>query len=297
MKYHLRIYDNYHHGDESGSYDHGSYATYEEAEKAAKAIVVEFLEHNWERGKSAGILCAEYALNGEDPIILPLDNPSDKRFSAGDYASEIAGTICRKLENQQMRTDVQTLYQEAIIFASLKHQDKDQKVKGTELPYVVHLSNVAMEILVAASHTRNFNLPYAIQLALLHDTIEDTETTFEEVKETFGEDIAMAVLALSKDDTLPKDQQIQDSLTRIKKLPKEVWAVKLADRITNLQPPPASWTDDKNLQYAEDAQLIQDELREGNQYLAERLGAKISDSTISVDEALHISWGKFRNND
>ena len=277
MKYHLRVYDNYHHGDESEAYDYGSYATYEEAERAAKAIVVEFLEHNWERGKSAGILSAEYALNGEDPIILPADNPSGKRFSASDYASEIAETICRKNENEHKKTEVQTLYQEAIKFASLKHQDKNQKVKGTELPYVVHLSNVAMEILVAASHTRDFNLTYAIQVALLHDTIEDTETTFEEVKEGFGEDIAIAVQALSKDDKLPKDKQIPDSLTRIKKLPKVVWAVKLADRITNLQPPPSTWSDDKNLEYAKDAQVILDELRDANQYLAERLEAKISE--------------------
>ena len=76
MNYRLRVYDNYHSGDESEAYDHGSYTTYEAAERAAKAIVDEFLEHNWERGKSAGILCAEYALNGEDPIILPADNPS-----------------------------------------------------------------------------------------------------------------------------------------------------------------------------------------------------------------------------
>ena len=89
----------------------------------------------------------------------------------------------------------------------------------------------------------------------------------------------MAVLALSKDEELPKDKQISDSLARIKKLPKEVWAVKLADRITNLQPPPAEWTTEKNSQYAEDARFILDELREGNPYLAERLDAKISEYT------------------
>ena len=173
--------------------------------------------------------------------------------------------------------EVQTLYQEAIKFAASKHQEIEQKVKGTNLPYVVHLSNVAMEILVASSHTNDFNLTYAVQVALLHDTIEDTETTFDEIKERFGEDIAIAVLALSKDNELPKDKQITDSLTRIKVLQKEVWAVKLADRITNLQPPPAEWIADKNIQYAKDAQIILDELRDGNQYLAERLEAKISE--------------------
>ncbi|MEN8251743.1 MAG: HD domain-containing protein, partial [Bacteroidota bacterium] len=197
------------------------------------------------------------------------------RFSASDYANEIAETICRKLENEQKNMEVQTLYQEAIKFATSKHQDQGQKVKGTELPYVVHLSNVAMEVLVAALHTRDFDLIYAIQVALLHDTIEDTETTFDEIKENFGEDIAIAVLALSKNEKLPKDKQVPDSLTRIKKLQKEVWAVKLADRITNLQPAPANWTVNKRIEYLKESQIILDELRDGNQYLAKRLEAKI----------------------
>ena len=55
---------------------------------------------------------------------------------------------------------------------------------------------------------------------------------------------------------LPKDQQIIDSLSRIKKLPIEVWAVKLADRITNLQPPPSYWTTEKRKKYLDQAKLI-----------------------------------------
>ena len=82
MKYHLRVYDNYHYGDESEAYDHGAYNTYGEDKSVAKAIVDEFLEHNWSRGKTPGKLQAEYGLNGEDPIILPADNPSGKNFSA-----------------------------------------------------------------------------------------------------------------------------------------------------------------------------------------------------------------------
>jgi len=48
-------------------------------------------------------------------------------------------------------------------------------------------------------------------------------------------------LALTKNENLPKEQQISDSLTRIKKRSFEAWAVKLADRITNLQIPPSVW--------------------------------------------------------
>ncbi len=278
MKYYLRIYDNYHYQDESEAFNSGEYDNYEEAENAAKTIIKEFLEHNWSRGMNPEILIGQYCLYGEDPIILPAENPEGKHFSGRDYANEIAGTICINLEKEAKNTEVQTLYQDAIRFATLKHQEKRQKVKGTKLPYVVHLSNVAMEIFMAAPHSQDFSLIYAVQVALLHDTIEDTETTFEEIKDSFGEDIAIAVLALSKDDNLPKDKQISDSLSRIKKLQTEVWAVKLADRITNLQPPPVNWSRATNIRYLKESQIILDELKEGNYYLAKRLEAKISES-------------------
>jgi guanosine-3',5'-bis(diphosphate) 3'-pyrophosphohydrolase len=171
----------------------------------------------------------------------------------------------------------QTLYQEAIKFAAAKHQNMEQNVPGTDLPYVVHLSNVAMEILIAGSNTPDFNLGFAVQVALLHDTIEDTATDFQEIENKFGMEIAKAVSALSKNKSLPKDRQMQDSLNRIKALQKEVWSVKLADRITNLQPPPSHWNNAKKLKYQQEAQTILNELKNGNDYLAKRLEAKIEE--------------------
>ena len=163
----------------------------------------------------------------------------------------------------------QTLYQTAIKFATQKHVAINQKVPGTELPYVVHLSNVAMEVLMANANTENFNIAFAIQVALLHDTIEDADTTFSEVEENFGTEVANAVLALTKNESLPKEVQMMDSLNRIKKLPYEVWAVKMADRITNLQKPPIHWDDEKKKKYRAEAHVILEELKEGNVFLAE----------------------------
>lgn len=116
--------------------------------------------------------------------------------------------------------DLQTLYQTAIKFAAEKHGR--QKVKGSQNPYVVHLSNVAMEVFMAAEHTPDFNLSLAIQAALLHDTIEDTGTKREELVKAFGSEVADAVWALTKDKSLPKTQRITDSLAKIKLQPKEV---------------------------------------------------------------------------
>lgn len=77
---------------------------------------------------------------------------------------------------------IQKLYQEALKFASAKHAEKDQKVPGTNLPYAVHISNVAMEILIAGYHTPDFNLSFGIQVALLHDTLEDTKLASKRLK-------------------------------------------------------------------------------------------------------------------
>ena len=174
----------------------------------------------------------------------------------------------------------QTLYQSAIKFAAEKHLG--QTVPGTNLPYVVHLSSVAMEVIIASFNTDNFNLGLAVQAALLHDTIEDTLTDFAELESKFGIEVATAVSALTKNNDLPKEQSMADSLARIKDLQSEVWAVKLADRITNLQPPPAHWNNERKIAYREEARLILNELKKGNEYLARRLENKIEKYQIYI---------------
>jgi len=174
----------------------------------------------------------------------------------------------------------QTLYQSAIKFAAEKHLG--QKVPGTDLPYVVHLSNVAMEVIIASFNTDNFNLGLAVQAALLHDTIEDAFVEFAELENKFGIEVATAVSALTKNDDLPKEQSMKDSLARIKKMPSEVWAVKLADRISNLQSPPAYWDNGKKISYLEEARVILNELKNGNEFLARRLETKIEEYRIYI---------------
>jgi guanosine-3',5'-bis(diphosphate) 3'-pyrophosphohydrolase len=175
---------------------------------------------------------------------------------------------------------IQGLYQDAIKFAAIKHNG--QEVNGIKVPYLVHVCNVAMEILIAGPQTRDFNLGYALQVALLHDTIEDTSTTFQELHDIFGIDIARGVSALSKNLSVPREDRMMDCLVRIKKQPKEVWSVKLADRITNLQPPPPDWDSAKRAEYLREARVIYEELKEGNEYLAERLETLILNYRIYI---------------
>lgn len=173
--------------------------------------------------------------------------------------------------------NLQDIYQTTIQFAAHKHAEINQTIPGTNLPYVVHLSNVAMEILLASEQSESFNIEFAVQLALLHDVLEDTDATFEELSEKFGKEVAEGVLALTKNAELPKDERVADSLEKIKRQPKEVWAVKLADRITNLQQPPHFWTPEKIEKYRQEATMILKELRGGNTCLEHRLQRKIEE--------------------
>src|SRR6218665_3419730 len=118
----------------------------------------------------------------------------------------------------KLKMDLQTIYQKAIKFAGVKHAVNNQTIPGTNLPYVIHLSNVAMEILTSEQNDSDFKLYFAIQLALLHDTLEDTETTFEEISAAFGFDVAEGVAALTKNENLPKSERMVDSLRRIRLL-------------------------------------------------------------------------------
>ncbi|NHN24309.1 bifunctional (p)ppGpp synthetase/guanosine-3',5'-bis(diphosphate) 3'-pyrophosphohydrolase [Flavobacterium jejuense] len=176
----------------------------------------------------------------------------------------------------------QELYQKAMLFAGEKHSD--QKVPGTNSNYLLHISNVAMEIMIAYSNDKNFDLNFAIQTAILHDTIEDTSTNYNEIKDLFGEPIAKAVKALTKDSSIEyKEDRMKDSLNRINELQKEVGIVKIADRITNLQTPPAHWEKEKIIKYCEEAKLILKNLSDKNDYLIKRLQLKIQEYEIKIN--------------
>jgi (p)ppGpp synthase/HD superfamily hydrolase len=173
------------------------------------------------------------------------------------------------------------LYTRAWSFATRKHANQTYggSNEGEQIPYINHISSVAMEVslgVLKAKESLNANL--AIQCALLHDTIEDTNATYFEVCEIFGRDVADGVMALSKDDALPtKEAKMENSIARIKLQPKEIWMVKLADRITNLYHPPFYWTDEKILSYQEEARYILRALGESSVALGDRLEQKINE--------------------
>ena len=89
--------------------------------------------------------------------------------------------------------------------------------------------------------------------------------------------VASGVLALTKDSGLDKSDQMPDSLKRILAQPPEIALVKMADRITNLQPPPPDWTPEKRARYLQEARTIYDALHHVSPFLATRLKQKMED--------------------
>jgi (p)ppGpp synthase/HD superfamily hydrolase len=166
------------------------------------------------------------------------------------------------------------LVQRALRLAAEAHGKNGQTVPGTDLPYLLHVTQVAAEVMAVAGGDDDNTL--AVLCALLHDTLEDTELQPEAIAAAFGPEVLAGVQALTKDTSLPKAERMADSLRRIQAQPPQVGWVKLADRITNLQTPPAHWSDEKIAAYRVEAQQIHAALAQTNASLAARLAAKLA---------------------
>lgn len=167
-------------------------------------------------------------------------------------------------------------YLSAWNFASEAH--RDQLLHTCDIPYINHLGSVAMESLAAIQldYQGLIQQPdLLVQCALLHDTIEDTDVDHRQLLTLFGAAVADGVQALTKNPDLVAKRQMPDSLERILLQPKEIWMVKLADRITNLQVPPRHWDIRQKQYYSDEAQLIVKTLGKANPQLAKRLACKI----------------------
>ncbi len=170
------------------------------------------------------------------------------------------------------------IFEKAWNFATRHHQGQTYggTKEGERMPYINHIGSVATEIMWALQFDENADADLAVQCAVLHDTIEDTPVTYEFIEKEFGTAVAKGVLALSKNPRFPtKDEQIRDSLRRIKQQPIEVWMVKLADRIANLSYPPHHWNNKKILSYRDEAMIIHTELHSASFVLAQRLQNRI----------------------
>ncbi len=120
------------------------------------------------------------------------------------------------------------LLEEVIKFAKEKH--KNQKRKFSKLPYFIHPKRIAEKI---KQITNNINI---IATAYLHDTIEDTNATYEEINQLFGKEIADLVKELTSDNIEVKKMGKKKYLTqKMNKMSENAFLVKLVDRLDNIK--------------------------------------------------------------
>src|SRR5258708_4787444 len=151
-------------------------------------------------------------------------------------------------------------------FAAEKHAAQKRKGAAAE-PYVNHLLEVA-ELIAASAPTLDVDL---VAAGLLHDTVEDTATTAEELEQRFGADVAGLVLEVTDDKSLPKQMRKTLQVQNASHKSPRAQVIKLADKISNLRSilhsPPADWSAERKREYFAWARAVVDALSAPNPLL------------------------------
>jgi|SRR5579883_175380 len=148
----------------------------------------------------------------------------------------------------------------AAAFAAHKHRDQRRKDHRAS-PYINHPIAVA-EVLSGSGGIVD---PIVIAAALLHDTLEDTETTIAELRRHFGTDVASIVEEVTDDKSLPKARRKALQIEHAAHLSERAKLVKLADKICNvgdvLENAPKDWSLERRREYLDWAKAVVDQIR------------------------------------
>jgi guanosine-3',5'-bis(diphosphate) 3'-pyrophosphohydrolase len=170
-----------------------------------------------------------------------------------------------------MAGDVSVLLR-ALSFAAASHRLHRRKDEQSS-PYINHPIAVA-ELLWEAGGIREIS---TIIAAILHDTIEDTDTSAQEIEEEFGEAVRSVVEEVTDDKKLPKQVRKRLQITHAGKGTEAARQIKLADKISNVQDlvdsPPAGWTLQRRREYVDWAEQVVNGLRGTNPALEQYFDA------------------------
>jgi (p)ppGpp synthase/HD superfamily hydrolase len=177
-------------------------------------------------------------------------------------------------------------FNKALIFAAKAHGC--QKIDRSEIPYIIHPVMVAWELISFIDYFSEEDPKLLIQTALLHDVLEDTFTTRTSLHDEFGEETELIVFLLSKEIKAEGTKKTQEEyFNELSEGPRTAQIVKMADRIVNLNPPPAHWNQERIAEYYEESQKILHRLGLANQSMADRLKQKIAQYKAYFDESDH----------
>lgn len=154
----------------------------------------------------------------------------------------------------------------ALSFAAYKHRDQRRKDVNAS-PYINHPIALANVLCNEGGITDED----VLCAALLHDTVEDTETTPEELTKFFGKTISDIVMEVTDDKALPKAERKRLQIEHAAHASYQAKLVKLADKISNLRDiavcPPANWDVDRKKEYYNWAKKVVDQARGANAVL------------------------------
>jgi len=155
------------------------------------------------------------------------------------------------------------IFLQALRFASDKHRDQRRK-DASRSPYINHPIAVA-EILYRVGGVRD---SAALAAALLHDTIEDTHTTPEEILSRFGQEVLDLVLEVTDDKSLPDARRKALQVENAPHKSTRARQIKLADKINNLMDilytPPVDWSEQRIREYVDWSERVINALRGPN---------------------------------
>jgi guanosine-3',5'-bis(diphosphate) 3'-pyrophosphohydrolase len=170
-----------------------------------------------------------------------------------------AGNVVDLRPAARMHADPQALLLDAVAFAAHKHRDQRRKDAAAS-PYINHPIDLANLL-----KREGVDDMAVLCAALLHDTIEDTNTTPEELRLRFGELVTSIVLEVTDDKNLEKGERKRLQVEHAHALSERAKLVKLADKICNVYDivaaPPANWTLTRKREYLEWAKDVVDRIR------------------------------------
>jgi len=172
-----------------------------------------------------------------------------------------------------MSTHMETVLR-AAAFAAEKHRNQRRKDQDAS-PYINHPIQLAY-ILVQA----DIEDPAVLAAALLHDTIEDTNTTQDELEIVFGYEIANIVAECTDDKKLDKLDRKQAQIDHAATISHKAKLVKLADKIANVSDingaPPVGWSLERKREYFDWAKKVVDRMRGTHAGLEARFDAEFA---------------------
>jgi len=249
--------DNFHYMEEDERYSAGEFDDYEEALVCCRKIVDDFLLQNYKPGMKAEELYDYYLHFGEDPFVRSNKtlNESDKavfdKYSSWEYAKKRSVDMC----NTAGVTSMIDKLLEAINFAAFKHKDQRRKGANAE-PYINHPISVA-KLLTDVAIVYDLDI---LQAAILHDTIEDTETTQEELLMQFGKPVTDYVIEMTDDKSLPKTERKRLQIVNAPHKSKGAKLIKFCDKICNITDvmnnPPTHWSIERRKEYFDWAEQV-----------------------------------------